>query len=267
MSEIKNPLEIYQLLPKTNCRECQLPTCLAFSAAVIKGEKRLADCPHLDPVVTAELAGKVVIKESGDQQREEHLESLRKQVSALDFPSSAERLGASLAGSRLAVKCLGRSFFVDPEGYVTSECHTHAGLTIPLLSYMIHSRGGEISGEWVSFRELRNGTSLSPLFAQRCEKPLKQLADTHTDLFEDLVSIFSGERTKNYFSSDISLILYPLPKIPVLISYWKPKDDMESVLHVFFDSTAENFLAIESIFELGVGLVMMFEKIVVKHHK
>jgi hypothetical protein len=40
---------------------------------------------------------------------------------------------------------------------------------------------------------------------------------------------------------------------------------MDSMLRIFFDSAAENFLAAQSIYALVVGLVMMFEKIVVKH--
>lgn len=39
--------EIYKLLPRTNCRECGYPTCLAFAAALRSGEVRLEQCPLL----------------------------------------------------------------------------------------------------------------------------------------------------------------------------------------------------------------------------
>jgi hypothetical protein len=67
------------------------------------------------------------------------------------------------------------------------------------------------------------------------------------------------------FSSDISLILYPLPKIPFLICYWERDGDIESSLHVFFDSTVEDRLSIDAIHALGTGLAVMFEKVVLKH--
>ena len=41
----KNPLQIYKLLPQTNCGECFLPSCLAFAAAVTSGAKNLARLP------------------------------------------------------------------------------------------------------------------------------------------------------------------------------------------------------------------------------
>ena len=37
--------------------------------------------------------------------------------------------------------------------------------------------GKEISGKWVPFRELEHGKTWNPLFEQRCEKPLKRIAD------------------------------------------------------------------------------------------
>jgi hypothetical protein len=40
---------------------------------------------------------------------------------------------------------------------------------------------------------------------------------------------------------------------------------MDSDLTIFFDASAEKHLQIESLFSLGVGLVMMFEKIARKH--
>jgi hypothetical protein len=89
--------------------------------------------------------------------------------------------------------------------------------------------------------------------------------DTHGELFEDLIRMFSGMSSFNDFSSDISVVLYPLPNVPILICYWKPEDDLESRLHVFFDDTAGKNLPVESLFTLGTGLVRMLEKIMLKH--
>ena len=40
-------LDIYKQLPKTNCKECGVPTCLAFAMKVAGGQAGLDDCPHL----------------------------------------------------------------------------------------------------------------------------------------------------------------------------------------------------------------------------
>ncbi|TET41573.1 MAG: Fe-S cluster protein [Dehalococcoidia bacterium] len=39
--------DVVNLLPKTNCRDCGLPTCFAFAVAVMRGQKCLKDCPAL----------------------------------------------------------------------------------------------------------------------------------------------------------------------------------------------------------------------------
>ena len=77
--------------------------------------------------------------------------------------------------------------------------------------------------------------------------------------------MFSGIKKESMFASDISVTLYPMPKLPVLICYWKPEEDLGSKLGIYFDATADRHLAIESIFELSIGMVMMFEKIANKH--
>ena len=37
-------IDIYKLLPRTNCRKCGYPTCLAWAAALRSGEARLEQC-------------------------------------------------------------------------------------------------------------------------------------------------------------------------------------------------------------------------------
>lgn len=266
MSKLDNPLEVYKLLPKSNCRQCQVPTCMAFAAAVIKGQKRLDDCPHLKSDIIERCDVQTHKRETIEQQQEQLIEQLKKEIAKVDFSLSAERIGASLAGGKLKIKCLGRNFIVDAKGNVTSDCHVNPWITLPLLNYVLSSAGKNVSGTWVPFRELTNGMTWRPLYEQRCEKPLKQIADQHTDLFQDILVIFGGKPAdNNSFTSDISLVLYPLPKIPMLICYCKPEDDLESTLNVFFDATAEDNLNIESIYLLGAGLVVMFQKITFRH--
>jgi len=40
-------LEIYKLLPKTNCRKCGQPTCMMFASLATEGIKGREDCPEL----------------------------------------------------------------------------------------------------------------------------------------------------------------------------------------------------------------------------
>ncbi|MFP4641275.1 MAG: (Fe-S)-binding protein [Dehalococcoidia bacterium] len=42
-----NVLDIYKLLPRTNCKECGYPTCFAFASALRDGKADLTQCPPL----------------------------------------------------------------------------------------------------------------------------------------------------------------------------------------------------------------------------
>ena len=42
-----NALQIYKLLPKTNCKECGFPTCLAFAMKLAAKQAELEACPHV----------------------------------------------------------------------------------------------------------------------------------------------------------------------------------------------------------------------------
>jgi ArsR family metal-binding transcriptional regulator len=39
------PLDVWQLLPRTNCRVCGEATCMAFAVLLIQGERTLLECP------------------------------------------------------------------------------------------------------------------------------------------------------------------------------------------------------------------------------
>jgi acetyl-CoA decarbonylase/synthase complex subunit gamma len=49
-------LDIYKKLPKTNCGDCGLPTCLAFAMKLAGGQAKIEACPHVSEDAKAELA-------------------------------------------------------------------------------------------------------------------------------------------------------------------------------------------------------------------
>ena len=41
-------IEYFKLLPKTNCKDCGQPTCLAFAMQLANQKAKIEDCPHVD---------------------------------------------------------------------------------------------------------------------------------------------------------------------------------------------------------------------------
>ena len=49
-------IQIFKLLPKTNCKECGVPTCLAFAMNLASGKAELDSCPYVSEEAKAQLA-------------------------------------------------------------------------------------------------------------------------------------------------------------------------------------------------------------------
>lgn len=67
-------LEIFKLLPKTNCKKCGMPTCLAFAMALVQKRAKLDDCPYVSQEAKDKLAAaaappmRKIVFGSGDNQ-------------------------------------------------------------------------------------------------------------------------------------------------------------------------------------------------------
>jgi len=49
-------IQIYKLLPQTNCKDCGFPTCLAFAMKLAAKQVELAACPHVSDEAKSQLA-------------------------------------------------------------------------------------------------------------------------------------------------------------------------------------------------------------------
>ena len=265
MTQFKNAMEIYKLLDKSNCKKCFLPTCLAFAGAVFTGHKQLHECPKLSRDIIDKLGGNTLAVAPFDQVINEIMGQLQKEIQSLDLRETARLLGEDYSDGKLTIKVLGKNLSVDAKGTIFTEIHINPWVAVPVYKYILKGAKKEITGNWVSFRELPDGREGASLFAQRCEKPLKNLADITPDLFDDIIHLFSGRQVENYYDSDISIVLTPLPKIPMLICYWRPDAEMDSDLKIFFDAAARDNLDADSLNSLSTGFTRMIQKIALRH--
>ncbi len=265
MAQINNPMEIFKLLNGSNCRDCNEQTCLAFAVAVFKARKPLHACPHLPKSVTDAYGGTVETADTIDENKARAIDALKEKAAAIDLAEAAQRVGGQFSNDTLTLKIFGKSFGVDVTGNLSSQLHLNAYMVVPALNYILHSKGNAPTGNWITFRELDGGQPRYAHFQQRCEIPIKQVADTYTDLFRDMLEIFDGKQIQSAIGSDVSIVLYPLPLFPIMVCYWKPEEGMDSSLHIYFDAVSDANLDIESNYTMNEGIALMFEKIALRH--
>lgn len=267
MTEIKNPLEIYKALPKTNCGHCGVPSCMAFSASVFQGLKTLDGCPYLEKSVIEELGPRIGRRQSMDDDHWEVIRKLQLAVQGLDFAAVAPRIGAQLLDGKLAINCLGKDFFIAQSGEMTSTCHINHWIYVPLLHYILECQGTEPRNDWVSFKDLPGAGEWSQYFSHRCEEALRQLTDVHMDLVMEMLFLFGAQPLTSVGGADHSLLIMPLPKVPMLINYWPPDDGFPSELNILLDRSAKDNINAHSVTILTRGIIEMFRQLIITHSR
>ncbi|MCI5132033.1 MAG: DUF3786 domain-containing protein [Candidatus Electrothrix sp. EH2] len=261
---IKNPLELYKHLDQSNCRRCLLPSCMAFSVAVIQGKKKLSDCPCLSVEKINGISGGIVQKKSMKEEQDAYLASLQEEIARQEFGDIARRLNLPFSDGIVEVRCLGKYFRIDAQGGMTSECHCNNWVHIPILHYLLRSKGRQPAGEWIDFPAIQDSGGKERFFAHRCEESMQQLVDENTELFFEILELFEAEESKES-KADKACILYPLPKVPFLINYWEAEESFPSKLNILFDSTVSVNSNVESVYMIGRGMVEMFHQLIIRH--
>ncbi|OGR13888.1 MAG: hypothetical protein A2097_09725 [Desulfobacula sp. GWF2_41_7] len=266
MNEFKNTMDVFKLLKKTNCRKCNMPTCLAFAAAVFQGQIALRECPFIDRDILDQSGFKKPVHEpTFEQEYKKVMTGLKDLISRVDLESRAQKIGGRYSNGRLVLKIFGKDFGIDQNGSIFTDIHVNQWIAPPVLNYILSSGGVPLTGLWVPFRELETSKDWARFFEHQCVNAFKQVADTTPSFFRDIIELFNGKQVENHYEADIALIIRPLPLLPMLICYNHPEDGMESDLNLFFDKTADKNLPIENIYTLSTGLSNMFRKLARTH--
>jgi hypothetical protein len=250
-------LDVFKILPGTNCGDCGEKACLAFATRVVKEGEDLTRCPHLSPEALA-LAGEVQSQQAaGVGRRRESiaiaLEALQAKVAPLDFAALAPGLGAAY-GDLDGCPYLDLDYFDQhirvfkdrlcyPEGVAASPWDA-----ILLYNYLAFVGDAPATGIWITYQSLPNSVSKA--------KTLKRLED-------ELAAHFAGQRQKLLTvamdlgakavrvdgDADLQLAFRPLPRVPVLLLFWEadPEEDFPAQVHYLFDGNVGAYLDLESL--------------------
>ena len=277
-------IDVFRQLDRSNCGQCGVPSCFGFAALVIKGDKRVQDCPSAPAALRdlfTETLEPVLRRPVVDEAQAAEFEALKREIAALDLADAAQRTGGELRrgpggeqiddldGNRLAIRCLGKLFEIDRRGKLHAMCHVNFWLFWPLLQYALHCEGVPHRGEWVCFADLRGAQDWTRFFAHRCETGLRQLAAVDPDLLFDALSLFgTGGEGKGLSGDDYpdrAIVLHPLPRVRMMVGYWRGDDDFEEHWTILFDRACERNLDVRSIYLLVQGFVEMMRRILERH--
>jgi len=211
-------LDIYKLLPKTNCKDCGFPTCLAFAMQIAAKKVELAKCPHVSPEAKLALESasrppiRLVTIGAGERRLEvgnetvmfRHEETfyhptgigflIEDTLSAKEFSQRInrinrlkfERVGQEIKVDLIALKCVSgkKDIFVEAVKKVLAQSQ---------LNLMLESEDSQILKEAASLAKERrpllyaarkDNTEAMAQIAKELSSPLVVCADTLDELAE-----------------------------------------------------------------------------------
>ncbi len=207
-----NAMEVFKLLDKSNCRDCNEPTCLAFASKVFLGQRDLSDCTHLTPEMAARYSN--VSRKGfnpGESDYEKELAAMQDRVKGIDLEEAACRTGGRFDGKWLTLRIFGKPFSVNREGRFKSDLHINPWITGPVLTYVLESKGISIAGQWVPFRELAGARELNGLYVKRTERTVEKDGRYPSGPVRGSGLHFQWEGNRGTVSVRYFMVLYPLP--------------------------------------------------------
>ncbi|MFA6372636.1 MAG: DUF3786 domain-containing protein, partial [Methanothrix sp.] len=159
-----------------------------------------------------------------------------------------------------AVSLLGDNYQVrTKERAVLLACGSPAGQmeAVLILHYLIGllRHGYRSSGEWISFKETRDGKLFWPAFQESAIKPLVQSFLSDPDgLMQRLSSRLGGSRVEG---GDVAFEVTTFPGVLVRLVFWKSDEELPPEASLLFD---RGLTAIYSTEDVAVLLMAVVQK-------
>jgi len=258
-------VDIYKnLLPKTNCKECGHPTCMAFASMVVSEKFPLKNCPYIDSNKLEDAQKELEQQYSEGKwtkkdMAEDALNWAKERAASMKIPDLPERIGGRVihedGKEKLELPYFNDFILIDSEkithkkGKVLTRWEQ-----VFIFNHMAQGGSNEPVGKWKGFQEFPNTVSKIKSMKEHVEAPLiNHFKGKTKKLIDAGISIGGNIIKEGNISADVCIVFQPLPKIPVMLNFWDTDadDDFEAEVKLLFDETITDHLDIESIMFLS----------------
>ncbi len=258
-------VDLYRkILPRTNCRDCGFPTCLAFAGMVVSEKHPLKNCPHIPPETLADAEKELEAQYAAGR--------WTKRDMAADALQWARERAASMAIADLPDRIGGELVEVEGEPALKLPYFTGAVLIregavshadgsdlnrweqVFLLNHLAQGGSARPTGNWKALEAFPNTVSKVKSMRSHVEAPLRECFTGRGDALRRAALAIGGvDRTGETGSADVAVELRPLPRVPVMVMFWdaEQEEGMEAAVKLLFDETITQHLDIESILFLS----------------
>jgi hypothetical protein len=253
---MKTAVEIYKLLPKTNCGNCGLPSCFGFAAKLASHQATPDDCPFMTE------AARDALREAGCDRREspgtvyeQALGSLQPKVRALDFPTVASLFGAHLVNPGvLEITFLNEQYVITKERIVdASGTEPRPWISILIYNHLCMPDPPAAAGEWITFSSIPASHAKDKAWAGHVEDVIAKHFSEQVDALKAACQKLGGVAAAVQGNHDAAYEFRFFPHYPVLLLFYDAirEENFPAQCKLLLDKTAPRYLDIESIVVLG----------------
>jgi acetyl-CoA decarbonylase/synthase complex subunit gamma len=145
-------IQIYKLLPQTNCKDCDFPTCLAFAMKLAAKQVELELCPHVSEESQAQLSEAsappvrpLVLKSNGNSVKAgNEVVLFRHEKTFYSHPGLFVRVNSSMSPEEIKAK-------VEPADKFMVD---YVGIELEMNGFAVQADGGDFGAAVATVREI-----------------------------------------------------------------------------------------------------------------
>jgi hypothetical protein len=201
---------------------------------------------------------------SAPDQLAQRVEELHSALREVEPAVLASRTGATFTEGapgtgELYLTYWGRDIAIGYPEFSSYDRQSHEALGIMdramLAYYFKTSDGTPLTGRWISFSELPDGTFYTQAFQGYTGNELANVFGNEAELFSRAATSRGGRKASiGDFSAEVAFTFRVLPHVILLVACWLGDDDFPPSYRVLFDETAGHHLTTDSYAIMGSTL-------------
>ncbi len=161
-------------------------------------------------------------------------------------------LPATAGDGGLEFMAFGRQCRLSPEGVFFDGCQDMGPRAIVVTLYGLTARDEPCRLEpFRAYTEFANTMPYAGAFVTHSEQPLVPLVESLAENYSKVLEIFNGRDGRDITGGDLSLILYPLPKVALCYVCYLADEDFPASVKCLFSSNADRFLPPDAMADLA----------------
>lgn len=179
-------------------------------------------------------------------------DNLVKNLANIDLAGTVEDLGGYLRRNQVYIEFFGTPYLITEQGIGSDDGGAPpVPLRIILCRYVLQAGRGELSGEWVSYRDFRDSAFFIANFQENAEEPLAGYFGGNPGDLGRAAGRLGGRSYRNSTIGDLCYQFQALPKVPLLLVFYDRDEEFPASCKLLFDRSAPVWLDMECLAVLG----------------